>query len=493
MKNNQSAYKLFNNLYVSLRRNCLKYVDYFVFGVIILQPILDVISYWAVQYDYTIFTTITRFVIFTLIMAYAWVVARDKKIYYVMFVIITLFWIVHSILLALRPYGYSAPIADLMMYFRTLHIPLLTVAFISIFKASVTAKNYALKAIAINVLIIAAIVLISYMTGSVNYAYEYAKQGIVGWFEVDNAQSALLAIITPLALLFAFLKNNIKLFILLAIVSAVLLISIGTKTAYYSIFITAALFILSFVVTKMRNPLYYVAILLFITMPVILYSHTPLYKSDNFHKEQMALRQRQLAKTNPIPKDVIDIAYNSKPSQADQDIYIKYLPNLVNKFGLSTVKVAYHSTIDINIITDRRVKTLKYANLLLATQPNFLIISGMEISDFTYNNEIFDLENDFTALYYIYGILGLILYLAIFIYIFTRMAIALVKKEITYINPELIILSGILILSIGIAELSASVLRRPSVAIYIAFVIAYLYVLTEIRSKSTQQKNDMKI
>ena len=88
------------------------------------------------------------------------------------------------------------------------------------------------------------------------------------------------------------------------------------------------------------------------------------------------------------------------------------------------------------------------------------------------------MENDWPALFYYYGYIGLALYAGFVLYFIALVMKRLIrdfKGSFRLLNFALFIC---LILQIGLAEFSGEMLRRPNVSIYMAAVLALIYYQT---------------
>ena len=87
----------------------------------------------------------------------------------------------------------------------------------------------------------------------------------------------------------------------------------------------------------------------------------------------------------------------------------------------------------------------------------------------------YDLENDYPALYYYYGYVGLGLYLiflAYFLFIIVKAAIKNFKGVFNLFNFILLLTY---IMQLGLAQFSGAILRRPNASIYLALIIALIF------------------
>ena len=128
---------------------------------------------------------------------------------------------------------------------------------------------------------------------------------------------------------------------------------------------------------------------------------------------------------------------------------------------------------DIKTITATRPQKLKFARLLMDASSPSARLFGLELGRFTAGDTIYDVENDFHGVYYLWGWAGL-LSLLLFLGLFARRIPAALRR----LTPEL----AALLLSLGFALLhalfTAGVLRRPNSSFYLSAVLAALWEST---------------
>ena len=118
----------------------------FLFALLIAQPVLDVISFWANEWDFTVITTLARFGMFAMVLLYGFIISDKKKLYFAAAAVLAAYWVLHVIGCIRSESGYISPFSDANNYFRTIHMPLFTMAFITMFKKSDKVPVYVQKA-----------------------------------------------------------------------------------------------------------------------------------------------------------------------------------------------------------------------------------------------------------------------------------------------------------------------------------------------------------
>ena len=76
------------------------------------------------------------------------------------------------------------------------------------------------------------------------YTYATLNLGVLGWFSVPSAKAAIIVLVVPLSILFAWKSGKYILFLLASLLSFGLMFFTGTKFTFYSIFIIAGLHLL---------------------------------------------------------------------------------------------------------------------------------------------------------------------------------------------------------------------------------------------------------
>ena len=121
-------------------------------------------------------------------------------------------------------------------------MPVLAISFIYYINSDED-KGVVSKAFAWNLITIVISMVLAYLSGTAEATYNIYGYGLMGWFANANAQSIIIVSLIPLALYYIALKKNVYLTGIGLLVSWFLLISNGTKVAYYSIFIIFEIFI----------------------------------------------------------------------------------------------------------------------------------------------------------------------------------------------------------------------------------------------------------
>ena len=162
-------------------------------------------------------------------------------------------------------------------------------------------------------------------------------------------------------------------------------------------------------------------------------------------------------------------------------IYEKYVGDLVKIFGAEETMEMYNYTTDSFEFSDVRKKKLLVAEHLMETSPLSARFFGVELSRFTINQNIYDVENDFHGIFYLYGGVGLACYLLFIGYFLFLIGYALIKNFKRHFTLE----AGAVGISLALCLLhgifTAGVLRRPNASVYLSMILAMVYYLVCIR------------
>jgi len=289
------------NQYNKTKRKLSEHAPAFLFALLLAQPLLDIISYWANEWDSTAITTLVRFGMFAMVMAYCYIISDRKWVYIAGSAVMLAYWILHMIACFRAEGGYVDILGDMNNFFRTVHLPYFTFAFITIFKKSDIVPKYVQIAFCINMVIMMHALLISYMTGT--QIYTYGDRGLMSWASVHNSQSAILAFVVPLMLFYAYKKRNKVMYYIIAVICFANLFFVGTKVDYYAIFIIAIGMMLLLLITGENDLFYYSVLFLAALICALCYSQSIAFNIKVNHITSMDERQEYV---NDQVENVLD-------------------------------------------------------------------------------------------------------------------------------------------------------------------------------------------
>lgn len=500
--------------FTKTKRRLTDIVPEIVFVLLLIQPVLDVISHWATEWEITTYTTIFRFLMLAAVLLYSFIISDRKGIYILFGGVIALYWILHVVACLRAEGGYLSPFSDLTNLLRTVQLPLFTLSFITFFKKSDLVPQKIQCAFFANMVIMIHSIILSYMTGTQIYTYVDSQKGLMGWATVHNAQSAILTFVIPLLLLFVYKKKNKWLFYATCIVCFGILFFTGTKVDYYAIFIIAPAVMIFLFIQGERSPFYYVTLLCITLACLFCYNTSVAHDIWTDHTVAMGYRQdyvdnlligtdieesdkQQNVLGLHLPKDLNKESYEAlddRMKELIQEVYDLYLHPMVNRFGFERVIEKYEYSLDVSNLTEQRQQKRFFAELAWEDS-NFLTrcfgyeyitliehytleIEEGEFQEYEMN---YDLENDFPSVFYYSGYVGFAIYMLFLLYFAALAAVGVLTRGMKLITMETGMVGITFGLAMGVSQFSGNVLRRPNASIYVSVILAYIYYLTVIQ------------
>ena len=492
-------------MFDTIKKNLSYYSGTFFTALLISQPVLDVFSYLMMQYELNVLTTVIRTIMLFCVAAYAFVISDDKRMHLILYAVIVGFWLLHTIN-CLRK-GYEHPFLDLGEYLKLIQLPLWAFSFVAIFRVNEDLNVSISGILVINLCIILAVILLSYITRHPVYTYDYPDRnvqiGILGWFGVANAQSAIVTLLVPFVLLWAFQKHNLILFSIVSFVGFGLLYFTGTRLAYYAA-ILIAVFFAALIIWNREMMIFCAPLFLSVILLLAFRGFSPMVERQALTADSFAVYQE---KTDAVMGDDKDFEYKSaadtppeileKIRKVYTDVYSgkgiygnTLLGDLVDRFGVERVMEVYDYSIEPEDLYDVRTKRRKCVELLKEDSDFFTRLLGFEYTETYINGTIFDPENDFPALTGYYGYLGAAIYIVSLLYIILISVRAFLEEYPDFLTMEFGVASMVFVLALGAAQFSGQVLRKPSVTVYISLAAAIMYSLVNkpVHVKNTKYR-----
>ena len=472
---------------------------WWLFILIVAQPFLDVLAFWTASENGTA-AGIIRLGILLICGLYILIRHHDKpKVLIFLAVCIVVFGahIVNGIRV-----GYISFYRDISYMSRVCFMPVLALLF-CLEIDNETVVNQVIKALALNAIIVTFVIIISYISGTFTYTYGEGL-GISGWVTVDNrcCHSDILSSLCIFIGYFVLKYKKIYINVLLPILIFLLLVTNGTRACYvtlYGISIGYPAFIIIRALISHEKPDKYqkIAVISFLTIALagyIVYPYTPRAKEEEYKRSHFSTVEKDFVlKMESLGyDDVYNMSYEEKLSDTIfyEELKTYYnafcwggIPQIVQRFDLDTIIRKYGATIDSGILGNTRTMKQKYASLIMDTQDILTHFTGYEIAQLG-DDMIVDLENDYFALLYYYGYLGLGAYIVGALYVFYRIIRLLInkfKENLTDLNFTLLLAFAI---QLGLAYFSGAILRRPNASIYICIVIGMIFYETKFDSSS---------
>lgn len=479
-----------------LKKKLTDWTCVFMAALMAAQPLLDVASYFMAGIGRTGLTTALRCLMLVVVSAYGFVISDHKRAYVVMYGVLGAFWLLHS-LNCLRQ-GYNSPGGDLAEYLKLVQFPLWTLSFITFFRKREELQGGCPVFFAVNFGIILAVILLSYATGTQVYTYYTPERnvqlGVLGWFAVPTAQSAIVCILVVGLLLWAYRTGKLRIFCVCCGLGFALLYVTGTKLAFYAALLMAAGFAVLILISR-QHYRFCIPLVLAAVLMLALKGFSPMAQRQALTADSYAIYDEMAAKImgddagyvyrpgEEIPEDVkgkIRQVY-TQVYGAPEGVYGGVLlGDLLEKFGPERVMEYYHYSTKSTELYNVRVKRQAALGLVWEEKDFLTRLFGFEYSESWINGRPYDLENDFPALPFYYGYVGTALYVgfaAYFLFLVLRGCVTWFLSLPEFLTVELGAWCLMFCLCLGAAQFSGNVLRRPSVSVYLALAAAQIFCL----------------
>ena len=468
--------------------------------LIVIQPLLDVLAFWTKSPDGTLAGYI-RLAIMLLLPLYLLFTLKEKKRFVLSMAAIALVCLLH-ILNCMRV-GYVSMAFDISYAAKTAQMPILAVCFMHCIRNEQT-RNQAYWGLFFAAAITAASIALSWLTGTSNVTYGVGL-GISGWVIDDNrcANSVIVVTLAAFSVFCAVKSDKLLVNILVPALALLVLLSNGTKACYlavYVIFTGFALFLIAekfLKGTELKKPVV-ITLLVLSLLAVVLTPLTPMYKVRFAQTSFAEQNQGEVeTKLQALGYDIDALTDEEKLSdpvvrQVYEDYYRKMLwcimPNMFDRFTLDEIVQQYDYTTDAQTLIDVRQIKSTYAALMWDHSDLLTHLFGIDVSDIWLTGSC-DLENDWPAIYYYYGIVGFGAYMAFLLYFVVLIIRRLLRNFKTAFTADNFILLITFALLVGLAQFSGSVLRRPNVSVYMSLVLGLIYYQTVV--KPVNEENDL--
>lgn len=513
----------------SLQKNLQQNLSRLVFVLLVIQPVMDVFSYFMTELGSSMVSTLLRFCMLGAVALLGFLTTERKRAYLVLYGIMALYWVLH-VANCFR-IGYSSVYQDTANYLRILTFPVFLLSFLTFFRhdGEQLRKTLGLGC-AVNIGLSVLFTALPWGLAAIGigervYTYDKLFVGVMGWFAIPNAQSCIITLLTPLALYFAWRTKKLWLYGLVALGCFGLMYVTGTKLTYYCIYlIPVCIMMVHLLNPERKKALPYCAVLvLTVVLGVVLKAYSPMQVRENmtdYSQGYLSERVEQSLEESGASEEAMEAIKNGTVEDVeetddeedeqisdeeaarllrevrrgllgvytDPDVYGKTLEDLNDRFGVYNVMAVYHYSAHSGALSDLRLRKTNYAELVWKECDLPTKILGFEYSKMLHNGNVYDLENDFPAVYYNCGWLGFALYLIPLLYTAFVLLRAFFKDPFHFLTPEVGAAGITFVLALGSAQVSGYVLRRPNVAIYLAMTTAYLIYLAEHYRAATPEQ-----
>lgn len=496
-------------------------LGFIVLALIALQPALDVFSYFLGEMGSNAISTMLRFGMLAAAALLGFVLSDSKRVYLILYGAAGLFWLAH--MLNCFRIGYNSLFSDANNMLRTLNFPIFALTFITVLtkKPELRRHFYAGTAIAFGEILL--FTALPWLSGHPVYTYKPPIQlGVLGWFATPSAQSAILVLTVPFFIYWAYSSRKYWVYLASLVLSLGILFVTGTKLDFFSIFVISGAYIFLFFLQLGKKSVQYILPLVVLLAVVVAFrSQSPMAARDRMTAYSQALYGDMVENSvessgdgvlddgevkvlPPLEKQRQKVRQTLMGVYTDEDVYGKFMEDLNERFGVYNVMEAFHYTKETYLLSDTRFRKNNFAAMMWNEKDTLTRFLGFEYSDFLAGDGIYDLENDFPAVFYTMGYLGFALYMA-FLAVFVGQVLWAFAGEVDrcvrlakaggkrgflavaggfwqglkgFLTVEMGTVGMSFLLAVLAAQISGNVLRRPNVTIYFAIAAACIFSLT---------------
>lgn len=470
-----------------------------VFALFVLQPLMDILSFWVTELEWSnTLTLLLRMGVLALMCLTGFFLSKRKWIYLVTAAVAVVLAAGH--IFAMYQYGITDLVGDLTNLVRVWQMPLTAICLITFLRRNERSYEGMKWGMTACLLLTLAVEVLAVLTHTEPHTYMDGK-GYMGWFNNTNSQSNNLCMLLPVAMVCTYAKKGWKspLFWLVTLGGFTAMYFMGPRLSYLGIAASGLGLGISAVLINVRNWKKLVVLTLIVLLFVSLMPLSPMVAHQKIYEQVQSDRQNginaQLEEWDLPPLDEPGISEEELRRRQDlwvqalTPIYEFYAPDFVEIFGARKTIELHNYTYNILDITGLRPKKLKFAQLLMNDSPVSAQYFGLELSRFTVGENIYDVENDFHGIYYLYGWTGLTAMLAFLGYFIWLILRALTKSAKTYFTFDAAAWGIGLVMCLIHVYCTAGVLRRPNASFFLAAALAAVYYLVNLKKYDTPTLN----
>lgn len=457
----------------------------------VVQPVMDVLSFGLTECGVSNTVSLClRFLVLFGTGALGFALSRHKKVYLALGGIVLIFAVLHGWACIIAGYdGWQNPVYDLTNYMRVVQIPLFTLCFITFLRETGEDGYQTVeRGFVINFGLIVLVEILSTVTGTDPHTYANKQIGVLGWFYFANSQSAILSAMVPVVLIKALRSKKLSVFIVSTAICFGVLYAFATRLSYLAIFVCAVGLILVMLLSRKVKKRAVAVLLIGAVVCGVGFPMSPMYKNQAAHMKIVQQKQLQADAMIEEQEKLHHTTVEKSPEICLLPVYEEHLGGLVDRFGASRVMQAYNYTSDAERLSGWREMKLIYCRFLMEDAGKSAMLFGLDLSDMTWKNENYDVENDLHGIYYLYGTVGLVLFVVFLLYFAVLILRALLQDFKKYMTWEAGAFGISLCLLLLHVYCTAGVLRRPNASFYLSVVLAVIYYLITIRKYPVQSK-----
>ncbi|MCR5090272.1 MAG: O-antigen ligase family protein [Oscillospiraceae bacterium] len=460
------------------------------------QPLLDVLAYWT-QNERATPAGYIRLAVMLLLPLVLFVKTERKREFSLFLLVTGLFCLMH-VMNCLRV-GYISPVFDIRYLASVVQMPLYAVCFILAIRND-KHRDAAIHGFEAAAGLTLLFFVLAWLTGTGNVTYGEGL-GYSGWVIDDNrnANSTNFVIYASLCVWLALNSRKRGLWLPVSLLIPAIFIWNGTKGCYFSVFVIFLGYALFLVLESRlkKQTLNRMAVLCFVLVAVfsaLVYPWTPRCKVTQSQQQTAVGHQGEIEAT--LMEQGIDIKdmsvqerfENPQVKAVFEHYYWKYLgvkPDLIDRFGMDRVLLQYQMSTNVAKLIDARVMERNYADMIFQDADLLTRLVGFEASEVGFDG-VYDMENDWHAIFYYYGYLGFTIYLGFILFFIYRIVKTARRAFLRSFTVENFALLLCLVLVIGLAHFSGATLRRPNVSIWLSLLLALIYYNTEVNADEAE-------
>ena len=475
----------------------------------IIQPILDVIGYVqdALEIGNTITMTIRAFLLLS-VSVLGFYLTGKKRVYLIFAAVVALYLTGHILACAGNTGGYLNWVEDLIDQMRTLLLPITTLCFITFFRENEKTVAAVKNGLFVNLCLIVLVMLVSAATGTDPHTYIEKEIGVRGWFIWSSAQSAILSMLAPLAIVWSLERFPGKSLPLAAVslIAFGVLFAFGTRLAFVTIPIVGLVLSVTVLLADRRQLSQAIVIFLAAALFTALLPLSPMVKNRSAMRVNAETRRQRISATATLAGAEPGAKTTDNPDVLSAT-YRYNLSGLIQRFGLERVARLYGNTLDSETICNDRTMKASFCRLemedatkasplsqffgieLRRTREKAVPKYSLETDSFrqpTDPYDYYDPENDFKGVCFLCGLNGLILLVGWIGGIGLRSGVCLLKDRKKYLQPQYMAWLLSFALAVCYAWFTVSVLRRNNASVYFALILAVLWYQS---SRKTTQRS----
>ena len=417
--------------------------------ILILLPIIDVITSYAVRNFNTTLTFGTFIKAFMLLYFVFYICfitgSKYRKISIKYIIILGIFTILYFALKKdlLDPNYF---LYEVKMLCKILFFPIMYFGLLCFYNDSGFDKKKLEKIMFISILIYSVLLFIPFVLGLSYGTYDTSKSGFIGWYYAGNEISTVITLLFPF--LYYLIDKDVKGSVIISLPIIIMISRIGTKVSFFGLVLVGLIMLITKIIREKKllskDVLKYFVVLVFIV---------------SFMYNGYTLNNMQRNVKNEIREQEIE---DPDDSGSKLEIIIKSLLSNRDKYLYNT-----H-----NIYLDNNSINTTLFGLGFSNTPR---IDDIEVEKLV--------EMDVCDLFYHLGVVGLVLMIVPFIHAFYMVIKYILRRKLSI---DISLYTVIILLAIAISVICGHVLLNPPVSIYVD-----LYLILLLNEVGAFRKNNI--